>query len=172
MPITKSQYFANIILNRLPDAVAVLHGAPNGNASPEGTVSFYRTPYGTLVTAALRGLPVTDDSCRQPILALHIHEGHACTGSIPDPFANSGSHYNPGNCLHPYHAGDLPPLFAGKDGSAWSAVLSDRFSVDEVMGRTVILHSKPDDFTSQPSGNAGDKVACGLISPVRRNNAR
>ncbi len=170
MPMTKSQYFSNIILSRLPDAAAVLHGAPGENA--EGTVSFYRTPYGTLVTAALRGLPVTDNLCKQPVLALHIHEGRACTGNASDPFLNAKSHYNPGNCPHPYHAGDLPPLFVQKDGSAWMAFLSDRFSVDEIMGRTVILHSMPDDFTSQPSGNAGDKLACGIISPLKRNNSK
>ncbi len=167
MQQTQSQYFAEIIGNQLPDAAAVLQGAPGGRRI-EGTVSFYQTQKGVLITAAVRGIPVTRQACAQPILALHIHEGNSCTGTASDPFANAKTHYNPNKCPHPYHAGDLPPLFAGLDGFAWMAVLTDRFHVNEIIGRTVILHSKPDDFTSQPSGNAGSKLACGVISAVRR----
>ena len=49
------------------------------------------------------------------------------------------------------------------NGYAFSAFLTDRFTVKEIVGRTVIMHSSPDDFTSQPSGNAGEKIACGEI---------
>ena len=72
------------------------------------------------------------------------------------------THYNPNQCAHPYHAGDLPPLF-GSNGYAFEAFLTDRFTVSEVIGRTVIIHSKPDDFSTQPSGNSGEKIACGEI---------
>lgn len=167
MPQTNSQYFASIILNQLPTAVAVLQGAPD-IGSLEGTVSFYQTERGVLVTAAVRGLPITRRACAQPILALHIHNGTSCSGTQRDAFANAQTHYNPGKCPHPYHAGDLPPLFATLDGFAWMACLSDRFRVQDVLGRTVILHDRPDDFTSQPSGNSGSKIACGVISAVRR----
>ena len=51
----------------------------------------------------------------------------------------------------------------GNDGYAWGAVVTDRFKIDQVIGRTVIIHAGPDDFTSQPSGNAGAKIACGVI---------
>ena len=78
-------------------------------------------------------------------------------------FTNFGmKHYNPHGCDHPYHAGDLPPLFE-TSGLALSAFLTDRFTVDEVIGRTVIIHDQPDDFTTQPSGNSGTKIACGVI---------
>ena len=53
-------------------------------------------------------------------------------------------------------------------GFAWMAVLTDRFRVPDILGRTVIVHSQPDDFTTQPSGNAGAKIACGVITPTRR----
>ena len=79
-----------------------------------------------------------------------------------DPFPNSGAHYNPKECPHPFHAGDMPPLF-GADGYAFLTFVTSRFTVKEIVGKTVIIHSSPDDFTTQPSGNAGEKIACGLI---------
>lgn len=83
-------------------------------------------------------------------------------GNAEEPFAEVGKHYNPGSCPRPAHAGDLPPLFNNK-GYAIQMLLTDRFTVEEIIGRTVILHSGPDDFTSQPVGNAGVKIACGVI---------
>lgn len=166
MQQTYSQYFASVI-QRLPDAAAVLHGVPDG-PNIEGTVSFYQTPQGTLVTAAVRGFPVTRMTCALPIFALHIHEGNSCAGSASAPFSGAGAHYNPGSCPHPYHAGDLPPLFVDSSGFAWMAVLTGRFRVSDVIGRTVVIHDKPDDFTTQPAGNAGGRLACGLITAVQR----
>lgn len=147
-----------------PHAEAIISG---GSAYPDisGRVRFYQIAYGVIVVAELLGLPVSDQKCKQPIFAFHIHEGNSCTGNSEDEFADSKSHYNPGACPHPYHAGDMPPLF-GADGMAFSAFLTDRFTVKEVIGHTVILHSAPDDFTTQPSGNAGKKIACGVIMPV------
>jgi Cu-Zn family superoxide dismutase len=81
---------------------------------------------------------------------------------MTDPFSEAMTHYNPNNCLHPFHAGDLPPLF-GSRGYAFSVFLSDRFSLSDVLGKTVIIHGNPDDFTTQPSGNAGEKLACGVV---------
>ena len=72
------------------------------------------------------------------------------------------SHYNPKDCEHPYHAGDLPSLF-GNNGLAAAAFLTDRFFVDDVIGKVVIIHDHPDDFTTQPSGSSGTKIACGVI---------
>jgi Cu-Zn family superoxide dismutase len=97
-----------------------------------------------------------------PLLVHHIHEGGKCSGNENDPFADAGTHFNPYNCAHPEHAGDLPPLFGNK-GYAWSSVLTNRFTVSDVIGRTVIIHSRPDDFTTQPAGNSGEKIACGVI---------
>jgi Cu-Zn family superoxide dismutase len=51
----------------------------------------------------------------------------------------------------------------GNQGFAFMTVLTNRFSVDEIAGRTVVIHRSPDDFTSQPSGNSGPKIACGQI---------
>ena len=74
----------------------------------------------------------------------------------------SKTHYNPNNCLHPYHAGDLPPLLENQ-GYAYMRVLVDKFKISDIIGKTVIIHDSPDDFNTQPSGNSGKKIACGVI---------
>lgn len=132
-----------------------------------GSVKFYNTALGVFVTAEVQNLPRSDIRCESPILAFHIHEQGNCSGNAGDPFANVGMHYNPYDCPHPYHAGDMPPLFS-TNGYAFSAFLTDRFTLDEIIGRAVIIHSSPDDFTTQPSGNAGTKIACGNIMGRRR----
>ena len=80
-----------------------------------------------------------------------------------DDFESAGGHLNFENTPHPEHTGDLPPLF-GADGRAYLAVITGRFSVNDVIGRTVIIHSDPDDFKTQPAGNSGERIACGVIS--------
>jgi Cu-Zn family superoxide dismutase len=115
-----------------------------------------------LVVAEMGGLPTAELTCDQPVFGFHIHGGEVCRGNRDDPFAEAGGHYNPYGCPHPYHAGDLPPLW-GADGNAFSAFLTNRFSVDEIIGKTLIVHAGIDDFTSQPAGNAGARMACGEI---------
>lgn len=143
----------------LPDAVAVLRGGP-GAPGLSGTVTFFQKPEGVLVTARVSGLPQTPSG----FFALHVHEGGSCEGA---GFPSTGGHYDPDGSLHPRHAGDLPPLLSNR-GTAYLSVLTDRFRVRDVMGRTVVIHSGPDDFRTQPSGASGSKIACGLISPVAR----
>lgn len=143
-----------------PLAVARIHG--KNTAGPTGTVSFYPSGCNTLVVADLHQLPHSDAPCSSRIFGFHIHEGTSCTG---DGFSDTKGHLNPGECAHPYHAGDLPPLF-GCNGCAFLAVLTNRFCISDVIGRTVVIHDQPDDFTSQPSGNSGAKIACGVICPV------
>lgn len=149
------------LLGRRPQAWAIVQGG-NGHPAIRGFLRFYQTAFGVLVVTEMMGLPHTDDPCIAPVYALHIHEGEACSGTPTDHFSDVGMHYNPDGCPHPYHAGDLPPLFSA-GGYAYSVCLTDRFTTDEIMGRTVILHAAPDDFTTQPSGNPGKKIACGVI---------
>lgn len=74
----------------------------------------------------------------------------------------TGGHFNPGNTLHPNYAGDLPTLL-GNQGRAYILVLTDRFRVSDILGKTVVIHGDPDDFHTQPAGNSGMKIACGVI---------
>ena len=152
------------LFNRKPRAVARVRGREQ-HPNIEGEVWFYQTNYGVLVVADIEGLPNPTETCKSPVFAFHIHQGKSCTGDNQDPFADAGAHYNPNECQHPYHAGDLPPLF-GANGYAFSVVLSNRFKLNEVIGRTIIIHSNPDDFTTQPSGNSGGRIACGIIESI------
>ena len=137
-----------------PVAYARLQGGGD-NRLLRGLVRFYQRSGGVLVEVSVRGLPRNQSG----FYALHIHNGRSCLGS---GFPDAGTHYNPTNQMHPHHAGDLPPLL-GMEGRAYMAVLTDRFSIDEILGHTVVIHLEPDDFHTQPSGNSGDKVACGVI---------
>lgn len=145
---------------RRPKAMAVVRG---GEKYPGicGRVVFYSTDSAVIVRAEIVGLPKGNEACDHSVYAFHIHEGTMC-GDGDDAFAATGGHFNPAGCPHPYHAGDLPPLFAA-NGKALLAFLTDRLTVPEILGRAVIIHDRPDDFTTQPSGNAGEKIACGLI---------
>lgn len=154
------------LLQRLPNAVAMMRGRAE-NSEIHGTVKFYQATSGVLIVADILGLPASSEVCKSHVFAFHIHGGSDCSGNEEDPFANAGSHYNQNGCLHPYHAGDMPPLF-GAGGRAFLAFLTDRLTVNEVVGKTVIIHDGLDDFSTQPSGNAGNKIACGVISKVRR----
>lgn len=146
---------------RKPEASAEIYGSKNFPGI-EGNAYFYQTKNGVIAGVEISGLPTENDVCKSPVFALHVHEGSSCTSNMTDDFSNAMSHYNPENCPHPYHAGDMPPLFGAK-GYSFSVFLTDRFTVDEIIGKTVIIHSEPDDFTTQPSGNPGTKIACGVI---------
>ena len=152
------------LINHCPAATAKIAGAPS-HPGISGRVDFFTAGNGVLVMAEVFGLPKKDGVCPAEVFAFHIHEGSDCTGDAEDPFKNAGPHFNPKNCPHPAHAGDLPPLF-GNDGYAFMVVYTERFSVRDVIGRTVIIHSNPDDFTTQPSGNSGPKIACGQIKGI------
>lgn len=158
--------FNSSILNikKRPYAFAKINGS-NDYPDINGIAYFYRVQEGVFVSIQLMGLPRWNNTCQKPIFAVHIHSGESCTGNSGDPFYDAMTHYNPNNCNHPYHAGDLPPIF-GADGLGFSAFLTNRFAPEEIIGKTLIIHSQADDFTTQPSGNSGIKIACGVISCV------
>ena len=144
------------LLNMCPQAIARIRGSEK---YPElnGVVSFFAASGGTIVLTEISGLP-KDNS----FFAMHIHNGKSCTGNEKDPFANAGSHLNFTNSEHPYHTGDLPVILSN-NGYAWSAVYTDRFTPNQVKGYPVIIHANPDDYRTQPSGDSGEKIACGII---------
>ena len=128
----------------------------------EGLVTFYDFLDGTIVMADISGLPHEEETCERGFFGFHIHEGTACTGNEEDPFADAGSPFNPAGCPHPAHAGDMPVLEENR-GRSWLAFYTERFTPRDVLGRTVVIHSMPDDYHTQPSGDSGEKMACGVI---------
>ncbi len=159
--------FANILMHKRPCAIACLCGS---HKFPDihGTVRFYNAGKGKVLTVFdINGLPVQKERCSQRFFAIHIHEKGTCEGTIQDPFSEAGGHYNPCDCPHPMHAGDLGVLFSDFYGTAQSTMIFDSFSIREIIGGSVIIHRKTDDFMTQPSGNSGERIACGIIKKYK-----
>ena len=119
-------------------------------AKINGIVTFKETKDGVLITAKINGLPQSNNNCVGRFFGFHIHEGNSCTGNSNDEFANAKTHFNPTNCPHPFHSGDLPPLIEN-NGYSYMSVLINKFKINDIIGKVVIIHDSPDDFTSQPS---------------------
>lgn len=128
-----------------------------------GIILFNQNEENVLVRISISNFPVNKRNCNQSVASLHIHNGSTCTPNTKPAFTNAFEHYNPNKCNHPYHAGDLGNLFINKNGTARLDMITDRFTVEEIINKTVILHMNKDDFTTQPSGNSGEKIACGII---------
>ncbi len=144
---SRSRRIIEYLSRSRPSAAAQICGCTD-YPSVCGTLMLYQSHAGVFVVVSVGGIP--ERLAKNAVLGMHIH----------DP--ETGLHYNPDGKPHPDHAGDMPPLFVnGSD--AWCAFLSERFEVNEVMGKTVVIHSQRDDFSSQPSGDAGEKIAQGTI---------
>lgn len=141
----------------IPTAYATVRGDEE-HPDLYGTVRFVPGGDGTLVIVEIKGLPESESG----FFGMHIHEGENCTG---EEFPNTGGHYNPEEIRHPEHAGDLPPLL-NCHGKAYLSVLTDRFRIRDIIGRTLVIHSEPDDFRTQPSGASGEKIGCGIICRI------
>ncbi len=140
-----------------PNAIASIRGNDKfPNLS--GQVNFHQKRGYVLVEATIRNLPQTETG----FFGFHIHEGENCCGV---KFSGTGNHYNPTGEPHPSHRGDLPPLMLCNRG-AYLVVATDRFTTSDLIGRTVVIHNMPDDFSTQPSGGAGTKIACGVIRKI------
>ena len=166
---------------RRPDAFAHIQGDCE-HEELYGCVCFYELGDAVLVAADIHGLPETGDNCGRfreipqecgnrfygikrctgGIHAMHIHAGDSCSGNSEDAFADTNGHFDMNNCPHPYHSGDMPPLFSN-NGRAWCAFIVSGFNICQIIGKTVVIHEGPDDFTSQPAGNSGKKIGCGVI---------
>lgn len=117
---------------------------------------------------------------------LHIHQVGECEPDSADPedpeetgdFLSAGGHLNPDDVDHGEHVGDLPPLLVTDDGSATTTVISDRFTIEDLLdadGTAFMVHSEADNFAQIPerygeadqdtldTGDAGDRVACAVI---------
>lgn len=137
---------------------------PASKSKVTGTITFKQTDDGVEATATLEGLKPGEH-------AWHVHEKGDC--SAPDA-TSAGGHFNPENHKHgapdaaEHHAGDFGNLTAGKDGKATATITIKGVTLDpaaptSLVGKGFIVHEKKDDFKTQPTGNAGGRVACGVI---------
>jgi Cu-Zn family superoxide dismutase len=136
---------------------------PTKGNTASGTVSFVQRGDKVVVTARVTGLSPGGHG-------FHIHEKGDCSSGDG---MSAGGHFNPHGKPHgnpsarDHHAGDMPMLVADSYGEANVTAELDGASVGsgagDVVGKAVIVHKDPDDFTTQPTGNAGARVACGVI---------
>ncbi len=147
-------------------AKAYVSGGP---LSPNitGTVTFKDVSAGTIVCAYINGLPnyKPAQGGNPPVgpHGFHIHEYGSCkVGDKENPFQGAGGHWNPTNQPHGNHAGDFPVLFSN-NGFARMCFFTNKFKVNDIIGKSIIIHENPDDYRSQPAGNSGKRLACGII---------
>jgi len=145
-------------------ATAVAEMKPTAGDAVSGTVRFEQSGSKVIVTAAITGLKPNGEH------GFHVHEKGDC--SAPDA-TSAGGHFNPAGKAHGHHgkaerhAGDMPNLRADASGAARVMWESDLLSVGSgaanVVGRSVVIHRDPDDYASQPAGNSGPRLSCGVI---------
>jgi superoxide dismutase, Cu-Zn family len=146
-----------------PGAVGEATLQPTAGNSAAGKVTFTQQAKGVLVEANVTGL-------KPGMHGFHIHEKGDC--SAPDAMS-AGGHFNPTGSTHggttdPRHAGDLGNITADANGNAQLKLEVGGITVDTgpngIVGRSMIVHADPDDLKTQPTGNSGKRVACGMIA--------
>lgn len=135
-----------------------------------GTAALEETPHGVLITVNLTSAPAG-------MHAFHIHE----TGKCEPPFKTAGGHFNPGGHEHGFknpagkHAGDLPNIEVGDGGKgtyqffAQGVTLKpgEKNSLLDADGSALVMHKGVDDYTEAKTGNAGDRIACGVVDKAK-----
>lgn len=145
-------------------AGAVLKDA-NGNDVGKATLT--STPSGLLVSLDLTAIPAGEH-------AFHIHAVGKCE---PPDFKSAGPHFNPDETKHGLmnqegpHAGDMPNLHVPADGKLQVEVLNPTVTLSaesallDADGAAIVVHASADDYKTDPAGNAGDRIACGVVTP-------
>lgn len=147
---------------------ATAHLQPTSGNTASGDVSFTQKGDKVLVEADITGLTPGEHG-------FHIHEKGDC--SAPDG-TSAGGHFNPSGQAHgnpsstPHHFGDMPMLTADASGHAKLSVELSSITLQQgqgnIVGKAVIVHQKADDYQTQPTGNSGGRVACGVISATAK----
>lgn len=144
--------------------MAVVHLLPTEGNTVTGTITFSTAADGVRVVAEVENLTPGDHG-------FHVHQTGDC--SAPNG-TSAGGHFNPGSVDHGArtaevrHVGDLGNLTAGAEGKAHAEFVDSVIALSgehSIIGRAVIVHAAPDDY-GQPTGNAGARVACGVIELV------
>jgi superoxide dismutase, Cu-Zn family len=149
-----------------PAANAMVELAPTTGHTASGTLTLAAEDDGVRLTGSLRGLPPNGE------FGFHIHEKGDC--SAPDA-SSAGEHFNPTNVAHgnpqgaAHHAGDMLNAKSDAQGAAQVDTVANSVSLgsglpNDVRGKAIVLHEKADDYASQPAGNSGARIACGVIN--------
>ena len=138
-----------------------------------GDVDLVQTPTGVLIKLQLKGLTPGEH-------AFHVH----AVGKCEAPFESAGPHFNPGNHKHGImsgegHAGDMPNLYVPQSGELSVEVVNAAVSLEKGKpnslldndGSSLVIHTKADDYKTDPAGNSGDRIACGVIQPSGAESA-
>jgi Cu-Zn family superoxide dismutase len=142
-----------------PSKLTVQLKDTKGNAVGTATIGkpFMRMGKGTRIALDVKGL-------KPGVHAIHIHENAKCEG--PE-FKSAGAHLNPTKAKHPQHLGDLPNFNVKADGTSKDKV-SSKMQIDDLLknksGSSLVVHEKADDMKTDPAGNSGARVACGIIA--------
>lgn len=158
-------FLATTGLASAQDAETVSVGFVDDAGRDSGTAELTATPKGVLIELEVTGLPAGQ------WVAFHIHETGSCDHSTGHESA--GGHFNPTGRTHGFlskdgpHAGDMPNQFVSADGILRAQVYNDMVELNRgktgILGRALMIHAKADDYESQPSGDAGKRLACGVI---------
>jgi Cu-Zn family superoxide dismutase len=151
--------------HRAPGPAAVATLTPTTGNSTSGTVRFVQSGDRVQVSGEIRGLKPGAEH------GFHVHEKGDCSSGDG---MSAGGHFNPASAPHgrhgagAHHVGDLPSLRADGAGVARfsfdSASLRVGSGTSDIVGKGLIVHRDPDDYTTQPTGNAGPRLACAVIA--------
>lgn len=149
------------------DAPAAEAQLADASGNPVGTATFTEMNGAVQIAVQVQGLPAGTHG-------IHIHETGTCTA--PD-FTSAGGHFNPAGTKHGLqnpqgaHGGDLENLEVGEDGTAIATLVNDRVvlgeganSLFDADGSALVIHAGPDDQTTDPSGDSGARIACGVVT--------
>lgn len=160
------------VFRAYPDADAVARIEPVGGSDVRGYFAFEQEGENLRMTINLEGLPGSEH-------AFHVHENGSCEmGDDGEPAGAAGGHFAPHDRPHgapddpaeQRHVGDFGNLTAGADGTVRTTVTDNVASLDgenSIVGLAVIIHERRDDLETQPTGDAGGRIGCGIVN--RRN---
>lgn len=143
-----------------PAPEAVVQVAPTQGNTVTGSLALAQSAEGVHITGTVQGLKPDAE------FGFHMHEKGDC--SAPDG-SSAGGHFNPTQAQHgnptgtAHHAGDMANIRSNAEGVAQVDTIAAGTTTD-VMGKAIVVHESPDDYATQPSGNSGKRVACGVIA--------
>jgi len=149
------------ILQESAKATAILQA--KSGSTLQGSVNFSQVGEKVFVTGTFSGLKPNSEQ------GIHIHEKGDCSALDA---SSAGGHYNPSNMQHGkyttlnHHAGDMPNIISDANGNSYYRATFRDFTLlgeNYIIGRAVVVHRDPDDYQTQPAGNSGPRIGCGLI---------